>query len=102
MKILKVEHLDLVGGCLHIMVHIMNGKGRKQRTSILPKPVLEALDAHPQERDGEIERKAEQLLIPKMRFCEMMRFPACSSLFACFLLSNPVVHPQDTINDFND
>ena len=39
---LKVEHLDGPGGYLHIV----NGKGGKQRTSILPKPVLEALEAH--------------------------------------------------------
>jgi integrase len=39
---LKVEHLDGPGGYLHIV----NGKGGKQRTSILPKPVLEALHDH--------------------------------------------------------
>ena len=38
---LKVEHLDSPGGYLHIV----NDKGGMQRTSILPKPVLEALDA---------------------------------------------------------
>jgi integrase/recombinase XerD len=43
---LKVEHLDGPGGYLHVV----NGKGGKQRTSILPKPVLEALDAHLQDR----------------------------------------------------
>jgi len=37
-----VEHLDGPGGYLHVV----DGKGRKQRTSILPKPVLEALEAH--------------------------------------------------------
>jgi integrase/recombinase XerD len=45
---LKVEHLDCPGGYLHIV----NGKGSKQRTSILPKPVLEALEAHLQGRAG--------------------------------------------------
>jgi integrase/recombinase XerD len=39
---LKVEHLDGAGGYLHVV----NGKGGKQRTSILPKPVMEALAAH--------------------------------------------------------
>ena len=39
---LKVEHLDGSGGYLHVV----DGKGGKQRTSILPKPVLEALEAH--------------------------------------------------------
>lgn len=39
---LKVEHLDGTGGYLHIV----NGKGGKQRTSILPKPALEALQSH--------------------------------------------------------
>jgi integrase len=43
---LKVEHLDSAGGYLHVV----NGKGGKQRTSIIPKPVLEALDAHLQGR----------------------------------------------------
>ena len=45
---LKVEHLDGPGGYLHVV----NGKGGKQRTSILPKPVLEALEAHLQGRDS--------------------------------------------------
>jgi integrase/recombinase XerD len=44
---LKVEHLDGVGGYLHVV----NGKGGKQRTSILPKPVQDALDAYLQGRD---------------------------------------------------
>ena len=39
---LKIEHIDSVGG----YIHIVNGKGEKQRTSIAPKPVLETLDAH--------------------------------------------------------
>ena len=43
---LKVEHLDGSGGYLHVV----NGKGGKQRTSIFPKPVLDALQAHLQER----------------------------------------------------
>lgn len=45
---LKVEHLDGAGGYLHVV----NGKGGKQRTSILPKPVFEALDVHLQGRDS--------------------------------------------------
>jgi integrase len=45
---LKVEHLDGPGGYLHVV----DGKGGKQRTSILPKPVLEAIEAHLQERAG--------------------------------------------------
>src|SRR5512136_2534801 len=44
---LKAEHLDCAGGYLHVV----NGKGGKQRTSILPKPVLEALEAHLNGRD---------------------------------------------------
>jgi len=39
---LKVEHLDGPGGYLHVV----NGKGGRQRTSILPRSVLEALEAH--------------------------------------------------------
>ena len=39
---LKVEHLDGPGGYLHVV----DGKGGKQRTSILPEPVLEALQGH--------------------------------------------------------
>ena len=45
---LKVEHLDGPGGYLHVV----NGKGGKQRTSFLPKPVLEAIEAHLQGRTG--------------------------------------------------
>ena len=44
---LKVEHLDGPGGYLHVV----DGKGGKQRTSILPKPVLEALKTHLNGRD---------------------------------------------------
>ena len=44
--VLKVEHLDSPGGYLHVV----NGKGGKQRTSIFPKPVLDALQAHLQGR----------------------------------------------------
>jgi integrase/recombinase XerD len=43
---LKAEHVDSAGGYLHVV----KGKGGKQRTSILPKPVLEALHAHIQGR----------------------------------------------------
>jgi len=39
---LKAEHAGGTGGYLHVV----NGKGGKQRTSILPKPVLEALQNH--------------------------------------------------------
>jgi integrase/recombinase XerD len=45
---LKVEHLDGPGGYLHVV----DGKGGKQRTSILPKTVLEALGAHLRGRTG--------------------------------------------------
>ncbi len=41
-----VEHLDAPGGYLHVV----NGKGGRQRASILPMSVLEALEAHLQER----------------------------------------------------
>lgn len=44
---LKVEHIDGAGGYLHVV----NGKGGKQRTSILPKPVLEALQGYLNGRD---------------------------------------------------
>ncbi|MGV8089486.1 MAG: tyrosine-type recombinase/integrase [Methanothrix sp.] len=44
---LKVEHLDGPGG-----YHVVDGKGGKQRTSILPKPVLEALQGYLNGRDG--------------------------------------------------
>jgi integrase/recombinase XerD len=44
---LKVEHLDGPGGYLHVV----DGKDGKQRTSILPKPVLEALQGHLNSRD---------------------------------------------------
>jgi integrase len=44
---LKAEHIDGHGGYLHIV----NGKGGKQRTSILPKPALQALEAHMDGRD---------------------------------------------------
>ena len=45
---LKVEHLDGAGGYLHVV----NGKGGKQRTSILPKPVMEALNVYLRGRGG--------------------------------------------------
>lgn len=45
---LKVEHLDSAGRYLHVV----SGKGGRQRTSILPEPVLNALDAHLQGRNG--------------------------------------------------
>jgi integrase/recombinase XerD len=45
---LKVEQLDSPGGYLHVV----NGKGGKQRTSILPKSVLDALNVHLQGRDS--------------------------------------------------
>ena len=44
---LKVAHLDGPGGYLHVT----DGKGGKQRTSILPRPVLDALEAHLNGRD---------------------------------------------------
>ena len=37
-----MEHLDSAGGYLHVV----DGKGGKQRTSILPRPALEALQSH--------------------------------------------------------
>jgi hypothetical protein len=40
--------VDCPGGYLHVV----DGNGGKQRTSILPKPVLEALEAHLQGRAG--------------------------------------------------
>lgn len=44
---LKAEHVDGSGGYLHVV----DGKGGKDRTSILPKPALEALYGHLGERD---------------------------------------------------
>lgn len=44
---LRAEHIDRAG-----YLHIVNGKGGKQRTCIIPKPALEALDAHLQGREG--------------------------------------------------
>jgi integrase/recombinase XerD len=45
---LKAEHLDCAGGYLHVV----NGKGGKQRTCIMPKPTIEALSAYLQGRDS--------------------------------------------------
>jgi len=39
---LKAEHLDSAGGYLHVM----NGKGCKQRTCVIPRPAIEALGAY--------------------------------------------------------
>jgi integrase len=39
---LKLEHLDGSRGYLHVV----NGKGGKQRTSISSKPILDTLEAH--------------------------------------------------------
>jgi integrase len=44
---LKAEHVDDTGGYLHVV----NGKGGKQRTSIIPKPALETLEVHLNGRD---------------------------------------------------
>ena len=38
---LKAEHIDRTG-----YLYVVNGKGGKQRTCIIPKPALEALDDH--------------------------------------------------------
>lgn len=43
---LKIEHLDISGEYLHVV----NGKGGKQRTSILPRPVLGAVKDYVQDR----------------------------------------------------
>jgi integrase/recombinase XerD len=45
---LKIEHLDGPGRYLHVV----NGKGGKQRTSILPQPVQDALEADLQGRSS--------------------------------------------------
>jgi integrase/recombinase XerD len=42
------DKFDGPGGYLHVV----NGKGGKQRTSILPNPVMEALEAHRQGRNS--------------------------------------------------
>lgn len=44
---LKAEHIDGAGGYLHVV----DGKGSKRSMSILPKPALEALEAHLMGRD---------------------------------------------------
>jgi hypothetical protein len=44
---LKVEHVDGAGGYLHVV----DGKGGKQRIPILPKPILEALKGHLNDRE---------------------------------------------------
>ena len=55
---LKVENLDGTGGYMHIV----NGKGGKQRTDTLPKPVLVALEAHLKGRNVDrVEIKARYL-----------------------------------------
>jgi len=60
---LKVEHLDGPGGYLHVV----DGKGGKQRTSILPKPVLEALQGHLNSRDeGDMSSRAEIIAIYRL------------------------------------
>lgn len=43
---IKVEHLDQAGG----YIHVVNGKGGKQRTCVIPKPVAEAIDTYLQSR----------------------------------------------------
>jgi integrase len=60
---LKVEHLDSPGGYLHVV----DGKGGKQRTSILPKPVLEALQGHLNGRvEGFMSSRAEITAISRL------------------------------------
>jgi len=39
---LRIEHIDRAGGFLYIV----NGKGGKRRTAIVPRPVMEALEVH--------------------------------------------------------
>ncbi|MDM7911764.1 MAG: tyrosine-type recombinase/integrase [Methanotrichaceae archaeon] len=45
---LKAEHVDSAGGYLHVV----NGKGGKQRTCIIPRPALDALSAYLQGRES--------------------------------------------------
>ena len=52
---LKVERLDGAGGYLHVV----NGKGGKRHTSILPKPVIEVFGAHLQAKTTDISSRAE-------------------------------------------
>lgn len=44
----KSEHLDSAGGYLHVV----NGKGGKQRTCVTPRPALDALGAYLQGRES--------------------------------------------------
>jgi integrase len=59
---LKVEHLDDAGGYLHVV----NDKGGKQRTYILPKPVLEALNVHLQGRQSDLAKITSYFLNPSI------------------------------------
>ncbi len=43
---MKIEHLDSAGGYLHVV----KGKGGKQRTCIIPRPTLDALGIYLQGR----------------------------------------------------
>jgi hypothetical protein len=45
---LKLGHF----GCARGYLHVVNGKGGKHRTAVLPKPVLVALEAHLKGRNG--------------------------------------------------
>ncbi len=45
---LKIEHLDSAGGYLHVV----NGKGGKQRTCVIPRPDPDALGAYLQGRES--------------------------------------------------
>lgn len=45
---LKAEHVDSTGGYLHVV----NGKGGKQRTCVIPRPTLDALGAYLQGRES--------------------------------------------------
>jgi len=45
---LKVEHVDSAGGYLHVV----NGKGGKQRTCVIPRPAIDALAAYLQSRES--------------------------------------------------
>lgn len=45
---LKIEHLDRAGGYLHVV----NSKGGKQRTCVIPRPALDALAAYLQGRES--------------------------------------------------
>ena len=69
---LKIEHLDQAGG----FIHVVDGKGGKQRTCIIPRPAAEAIEVYLQGRingyvfegrnNGHISSRQVQRLLDKI------------------------------------